>query len=91
MIVLVLLAAIIGMWWVLKRDVDDFNASGGIRPLVPCIQQMQEKDPELWRTVAPMTPAQAWRVWKDKYPEDFPEGGTSDAGSWHNIKPKARS
>lgn len=57
--------------------------------MIPCVQQMQDKDPELWKQVLFLHPGEAVLVWRKTYPEDFPDGIASDAYAWDNIKPKA--
>lgn len=42
-----------------------------VSPFRPVIDAMAEKDPDLYREVAPMPVLAGARRWHEKYPEDF--------------------
>jgi hypothetical protein len=51
------------------------------------IAAMRAKDPTLYDKVGGMNVDRAWRTWREVYPEDFPDGGSSLPGA-HCIVPK---
>ena len=56
-------------WFHKKRELLPFD--GGLS------KAMRAKDPELYAVVGPLPMPEAWRVWKQKHPEDFPLDGQS--------------